>query len=364
MKTRFRLLFIALFTLVLFNVRVAGQDMNYSQYFSTPLYYNPAFTGVNTGVRARFLFRNQWPALPSPFKSYYFSADLGDRNLPGSGGIGLLINQDTPGPGTIRNFGAALTVGVRIPISELMVSQVGIKAGLMQRTINWGDLVFTDQLSGKYGNIFQTSFVPPDENRRTVADFGVGGLLQFMNPQGNVTGNIGLSVDHIFQPDVSFLSNGTSEYPRKYVGLFDLIIDLNPSPVRSSFAGGGSDPVKIHLGSLYQSQGGLNSLQLGANILKFNIYLGAWYKTTLSGVINSSIALTAGYRYNFYNDMNLKFMYSYDLQVSKSLQGTGGAHEISLVLEFESLSLFGGGGGGYFPGGRRGNGVMECPAFY
>jgi type IX secretion system PorP/SprF family membrane protein len=82
--------------------QLRSQDMSYSQYFSTPIYYNPGFTGINSGLRARFLFRDQWPSLPSPFKSYYFSADLGDRNLPGSGGIGLLINQDTPGPGSVN----------------------------------------------------------------------------------------------------------------------------------------------------------------------------------------------------------------------------------------------------------------------
>ena len=68
-----------------------GQDMNYTQYFSTPLYVNPAFTGINTGVRARFLFRDQWPSAPIAYKSYYFSADLGDRALPGAGGLGLVV---------------------------------------------------------------------------------------------------------------------------------------------------------------------------------------------------------------------------------------------------------------------------------
>lgn len=368
MKNRHIIPVFTFLILLMTQIQLRSQDMSYSQYFSTPIYYNPGFTGINSGLRARFLFRDQWPSLPSPFKSYYFSADLGDRNLPGSGGIGLLINQDTPGPGTIKNFGAALTVAVRVPISEFMVSQVGIKAGIMQRTVNWGDLVFADQLSGKYGNIFQTSFIPPDENQRTVPDFGIGGVLQFINPTGNISGNIGLSADHIFQPDVSFLSTGASQYPRKYVGQLDLIISAGPggstSAMRSS-----DEPLKFMIGALYQNQASLNALQVGINLLKYNIYLGGWYRTTMSGVINSSIALVAGYRYNFYDNMNLKFMYSYDLQVSSSLQGTGGAHEISLILEVENWSLFGGntGGGSFIPGGagRRGyGGALECPTFY
>ncbi|MEI6681502.1 MAG: PorP/SprF family type IX secretion system membrane protein [Bacteroidota bacterium] len=367
MKNRYRFPILVLLSLLGIMPGTFSQDMNYSQYFSTPIYYNPAYTGINTGLRARLLFRDQWPSLPNPFKSYFFSADLGDRNLPGSGGLGIMVNQDTPGAGLIKNFEAALTVGVRVPITSFMVSQIGIKAGIMQRTVNWGDLVFADQLSGKYGNVFQTSFVPPDANKRVVPDFGVGGVLQFISPQGNISGNIGLSVDHLFKPDVSFLSNGSSQYPRKWVGQFDLILSSEGGSSSSSMSrSGGDDPLKFNIGGIYQNQANLNSLQVGLNLLKYNIYVGCWYKSTMTGVVNSAVALVAGYRYNFYEDMNIKFMYSYDLQVSGALQGTGGAHEISLILEFDKLQIFGGGGGGGFMpgGGRRGGGPMECPTFY
>jgi type IX secretion system PorP/SprF family membrane protein len=344
-------------------------DMNYTQYFSTPTYYNPAFTGINTGVRARFLFRDQWPTLPMDYKSYFFSADIGDRNLPGSGGIGIQINQDTPGAGLINNFGAALNIGVRIPITSYMVSQLGVKAGIMQRRVNWDALVFADELSPYDGNIYETSFIPPDASKRVVPDFAVGGILQFINPTGNINGNIGFAVDHLFAPDVSFMSTGSSPYPRKWIGHVDLVFTTGPGGSSSTaMMSSSADPLKLNVGGLYQSQGGLNSLQVGLNMLKFNVYLGAWYKTTMTGVVNNAVALLAGYRYPFYENMNLKFIYSYDLQISGALNGTGGAHEISIVLEFDGLSLFGGGGGGggFVPGsgGRIGGGPMECPTFY
>jgi type IX secretion system PorP/SprF family membrane protein len=365
MKNRFIFLFLMVLSLLGIVQGAYSQDMNYSQYFSTPTYYNPAYTGINSGLRARFIFRDQWPSLPIAFKSYFFSADLGDRSLPGSGGIGIMINQDTPGVGLINNFGAALTVGVRIPITSFMVSQLGIKAGIMQRRVNWDDLVFASQLDPKYGNVYISSFIPPDANKRIVPDFGVGGVLQFINPEGTISGNIGFAVDHLFKPDVSFLSTGGSPYPRKWVGQFDLIFSTGPGG--SSMVSRNSDePLKINLGGIYQNQANLNSLQVGVNLLKYNIYVGGWFKSTMTGVVNSSVALVAGYKYSFYEDMNIKFMYSYDLQISGALQGTGGAHEISLILEFDKLSIFGSSGGGYVPGGsgRRGGGPMECPTFY
>lgn len=347
-----------------------AQDVNYSQYFSSPLYYNPAYTGINTGLRARFLFRDQWPALPIDFKSYYFSADIGDRNLPGAGGIGIMINSDSPGAGLINTLQAALTIGVRVPITSFMVAQIGVKAAILQRKVNWDDLVFADQLDPKYGAIYQTSFIPPDANSRVVPDFAAGGILQFSNEPGNISGTIGFAVDHLFKPDVSLLSDGSAPYPRKLAVHGDAIFMAGYGS-SSSMYGGSGDPLMINPGFMFLSQAGLNSLEIGLNLLKFNVYLGGWYKTTMTGNTNNSIALLAGYRYNFMEDMSIKFIYSYDLQIAGVMQGTGGAHEISLVLEFGGISLFGGnnGGGssgrGFVPTGRsRGYGPLECPSFY
>jgi type IX secretion system PorP/SprF family membrane protein len=346
-----------------------AQDINYTQYFSTPLYYNPAFTGLNTGLRARFTFRDQWPTLPVDIKSYYFSADIGDRNLPGAGGLGIMIQSDNPGYGLINNLQAALTLGVRVPVTSYMVIQVGVKAAVVQRLVNWDELVFSDQLDPKYGNIYQTGFIPPDADKRVFPDFAAGGILQFISPEGNINGNVGFAVDHLFRPDQAFLTNASAPLPRKYVAHGDVVIASGYSS--SSFYRSADEPLKVNIGFIYQNQAKFNSLELGLNLLKFNIYLGGWYKTTMSGNTGTSIALLAGYRYMFAPDMSIKFIYSYDLQVSKSLAGTGGAHEISLVLEFDQLSLFGGGGGrgggGFIPGGgggRRGYSSMECPTFY
>jgi type IX secretion system PorP/SprF family membrane protein len=359
---------IFLFGFLFFFCSVRGQDPNYSQFFSTPLYYNPAYTGINTGVRARFSFRDQWPNLPVDFRSYYFSADLGDRNLPGSGGLGLIVNSNNEGIGFIKDLSVGLSVGVRIPITASVVSQVGIKAAVVQKSLNWDDFVFSDQLSEKYGNIYQSGFVPPNANTKVFPDFGAGGLLQFSNPEGNVTGVAGFAVDHIFQPDESFLSTASAPLPRKYVAHLDIVISGNGGSSSAMYANGGSnDPLKINPGIIYQNQNSMSSLEVGFNMLKYNIYLGGWYKASFGGLSGGdAVALVVGYRYTFAEDMSIKFMYSYDLITSGNMQGLGGAHEISLILEFDKLTIFGGGGGGVNTPGRsmRNNSALECPSFY
>jgi type IX secretion system PorP/SprF family membrane protein len=352
---------------------VRSQDVNFTQYFSTPMYYNPAFTGINTGVRARFLFRNQWPSLPVSYKSYFFSADIGDRGLPGAGGIGLYVNSNNDGVAFIHDLMVALNISVRIPITSYLVSQVGIKAGIGQRRVNWDDLVWSDQLSELYGNIYQSSFVPPDANKRVYPDFGIGGLFLFANQEGNMSGTAGVSLDHVFQPDIAFLSTGDMPLPRKWVAHTELVFTSGGGSANMS-SGGANDPLKINPGILYENQAHMSFLQAGLNIMKFNVYLGGWFKTTLGNVNGntSALALLAGYRYNFNEDMSIRFIYSYDMQISGNLSGTGGAHEISLAIEFGNVGLTGSGRGGGgrgtvfgAPGGRgRGSSPLECPSFY
>jgi type IX secretion system PorP/SprF family membrane protein len=367
MKKNLRQIMVTLLGCLLLAPFARGQDPNYTQYFSEPLYFNPATTGINTGLRARFAFRDQWPNLPVDYRSYYFSADLGDRNLPGSGGFGLIINSDNEGISFIKNLYAGVALSVRIPLSSLMAMQVGIKASIVQKKVNWDDFVFSDQLSEKYGNIYLSQFTPPDQNSKVFPDFGAGGVLQFANDGGNVAGTAGFAVDHLFTPDESFLTTATSPLPRKFVGNLDLVVSAGGRGSAGMYYGT-HEPLKLNPGIVYQNQGKKNIFEAGMNLLKYNVYLGAWYKGSFDQNTGSSLALLAGYRYSFAEDMSIKFMYSYDIQMSGNLQGLGGAHEVSLVLEFSRLSIFGGGGGGgsFSSPGRnpRNSSEMESPGFY
>ncbi|MCX6282209.1 MAG: PorP/SprF family type IX secretion system membrane protein [Bacteroidetes bacterium] len=346
--------------------RVKGQDPLFTQFFSAPLYYNPAYTGIATGLRARFDYRNQWPNLTTPYRAYYFSADLGDRNLPGAGGIGLMVNSDNEGVGFIHNLELALDISVRIPITEFLVAQVGVKGSLKQKTINWNDFVVTDQLNEKYGNIYQTALSHPDANKRTYPDFAAGGILRTTNESGSFSGTLGFAVDHMFQPDESFLQTSSSPLPRKWIAHMDVVFQVGEAGSTSGLSSNGfGDPLKLNPGILFVSQSRFNTIEVGMNLMKFNVYLGGWYKTTLTGAVSNSFALLAGYNYRFAENMSARFIYSYDIPISGAMMGTGGAHELSIVIEFSSLKIFGGSSGGFRGNGsRKGYDYMECPEFY
>jgi len=341
MKYKANPLLIPLLGLVILISESRGQDPNYSQWLNAPLYYNPAYTGLNNGVRARFSYRDQWPNLPVDFHTLYFSADLGDRRLPGSGGIGVIINRDNEGIGFVRNLSAGLTISVRIPLTSNMVCQVGMKAAVVQKWVNWSDFVFSDQLSDKYGSIYMTDVAPPDNFQRIFPDFGVGCLIKFVTASGVFSGTAGFSADHLFQPDESIYQLSKSPLLRKYVAHLDFVLSIGKGPyaTQNPISGFG-DPLQINPGIIYQNQNGMNSFQAGVNCLKFNIYAGGYIKFSSTHETSTALVLLAGYRYNVTENLSLKFMYTYDLQMSGSLQSTGGAHEIGLILEFQNPRTF------------------------
>ena len=54
-----------------------GQDIHFSQFFSSPATLNPASTGVNvTDFRVVYNFKNQWKSIANPYKTHAFSYDM------------------------------------------------------------------------------------------------------------------------------------------------------------------------------------------------------------------------------------------------------------------------------------------------
>ena len=315
--------------------KIEAQDQGFSQFFNNPVYYNPANVGLSKGLMARFSYRNQWPGLNNDLTSYNFSLEVSERNIPGMGGVGLIFSSSDYGMQLFSTSMIGVITSVRVPVSQNMVSQFGAMVSYTQKKINWDDLVFSDQLDPRYGNVNPSSFVHPDAQNISFTDVNLGGVLQGQFKNSITT--FGFAAHHLFQPNESFIDN-LAPLPRRFVVHGDIIFDNKNSTRIVSSA---KLNMKINPGFIIENQAGLNKYAIGLNMLFENLYTGFWFRNEEFSFLNyTSITLLAGLYIPLSNKNLMKIMYSYDLVISKFYAGSGGAHEVHITLSFDDINLF------------------------
>jgi type IX secretion system PorP/SprF family membrane protein len=357
------------FRIVLFLVfsvafcQLKAQDPIFSQFYNNPIYYNPGYIGLNSGLRARLNYRNQWTGLPEDFKTYNFSLDVAERALPGSGGLGLLATSDRAGTGTIKSTNVGIGTSARVPLSKNMIAQMGFMFSYAQKTINWEELVFTDQLNARYGNIYQSAFESPASSRVSYPDLSVGGVYRFVARglhSSDIQGTIGGAVHHVFTPNESFIGL-TSPLPRKLVITGDLVIDGNGGSTSYLSRQKSSSGFKFNPGFQYEKQADFSTYAVGMNILKSGIYFGAWLRNQDFNVFEAKdVIFQIGVNAPLSNETRVKIMYTYDYLITDLRTAGRASHEISLVFEFDEFSFFGGSKPTTF---SRRKTAMECTPF-
>ncbi len=306
-----------------------SQESYYSQFYNTPIFYNPAYTGYFPGFKARLNYRNQWPQYKDDLKTYNFSMDLAERNMPGAGGLGLIFNSNAQGEGYIKRTMIGLSGSARVKHSRRLISQFGFTASFVQKTIDTEDFIFSDQLDDHHGLYYQnSSFGGFATEKVFYPDLSLGGLLNYKKRYMSAT--FGFAVHHILKPNESF-SNLDMRVPRRYIAHADVVI-LQLSNAKTGF--------RFNPGILFENQAGINTFNLGMNVSKSVLYAGAWYRNKQSKIYDyQALILLAGIKIPMVNEYSrLKIMYSYDLSLT-SMKGSGGAHEISLKFEFDLIHI-------------------------
>ncbi|MBE0651451.1 MAG: PorP/SprF family type IX secretion system membrane protein [Bacteroidales bacterium] len=310
-----------------------AQDVDFSQFFNNPTYFNPAYVGLTKGLKVRMNYRRQWTGLSGDYHAYDFSADIADRNIPGAGGIGIIATSDLQGLGLLKTSMVGIIPAVRIPINSFSVFQVGALISIISRQINWNNLVFSDQLDPRLGNIGPSSFPVPGSSPITFPDFTIGGIYQMQ--LNNLVGTFGFAVHHITQPNQSFLQD-VAPLPREYVAHADVVIDLAR---HGGFYSRARD-IKINPGIFYKQQSTMSLLTFGANAYISNIYFGIWYKDQIFSQKGfGNFVWLAGVNVPFSQYNRMKVMYSFDMNVLHNTNFTGPSHEISLIFELDNAQL-------------------------
>lgn len=364
-------LLIALFLSISFGAE--AQDPLFSQFYNNPVYYNPGAVGLSPGLRASFTVRDQWPQLPGELRNYNFSMDMAERNIPGSGGLGLVVMKENAGTGYMKTNSVGLSTAVRVPLQANMVTQVGIMTSFVQKTLNWDNLVFTDQLHPVYGNIYETNFQMPENGSVFYPDFAVGGVFRFTessNTFSAIQGTFGLAVHHLFRPNESFIGL-TSPLPRKMAITGDLVLEIDGDGDKLYFqrAESSKNTFKFNPGFIYESQGDFKTYAMGVNILKSSIYTGVWFRNRTTEFVKSNdLIFMLGLNAPLSGNTRMKINYTYDFVLTEIRTATGCSHEISVIIELDDFNMFSrgrrsSGGFGFSTRSHRSMEELECCPF-
>lgn len=307
-----------------FAADLTAQDVQYSQFYSAPLYLNPAFTGSTKFTRVGANYRSQWPALEANFitMSAYVDHYIDDKNS----GIGFLIQTDKEGLAGLRSTAFSGFYAYQLPISKDFTVRVGGSAGYTIRDINFSSLTFGDQFDAN-GNITGPTAEPLNTGaQKNYFDMALGALLYSQNAW------IGVSNSHTTQPNQSLVGQ-ESRLPMKWSvhGGYKFFLK---SGVIDHGEYAEEQERSITPTVQYKRQGQFDQMDVGLYFTIEPIVIGTWYRgfpfKSVGGFMNNeSIVFLLGYsKRNKDNILNIG--YSYDVTISKLGASSGGAHEFSI----------------------------------
>jgi len=308
---------------MMITVVLSAQDPHFSQFSSSPLTLNPAFTGKFFGAyRVSGNYRNQWPTLNNAFTTTTASVDfqvLKNKIISSdTWGVGVMGYSDNSANGAIKFNYASFSTAYHKGLDEDGMHQIGagFQVTYANTIVNTSLLTFEDQLTtAGFTGITSEVFSSNTLNSNYI-DVNAGLLYNgSTNDQNNFY--FGLSMYHINRPKQQFVG---AEY------------FLTP---RTNFHAGGyfaiGQTTTMHLSALQMFQGGFSetmvggAIQLNTNpneIKSTSLYIGTWMR------FNDAIIPYLGLEFG---DYRLGASYDYNTSLIRTATQNRGGIEISLI---------------------------------
>lgn len=296
-----------------------GQDVSFSQFYTNPLYLNPAFSGSADVPRVALQYRNQWHGFQNAYTTYSAAYDMPVKKL--MGGIGLNFLNDAQGNNLINSMQVNFSYSVNIQISENYIFRGGVQAGFNQNSLKTSELIFSDNLDPNYGNHGTSAELAnlADPNFSFV-DFSTGILIYSKKLF------YGVAAHHLTEPQQSYYSGQeeVAKLPRKYSAHFGARLPVY-------LYGHNRKKFDISPQLIVQSQGNFQQLNYGIFATKRGLTVGTWFRQNF-GIRYDAVIVLVGFMKN-----NWQFMYSYDFTVSGLSGDSGGTSEISLSFFLKQI---------------------------
>lgn len=320
-----------------------AQDPSFSMFYFNKLYLNPAYAGINRDLTVQATTRFQWTGVPSPNETKAFSADIA---CPANKlGFGLMAYDDYVGEGLFRHTTASFSLAAHIPSrfpgnfgmralrGRKYILSAGLQYSIGKKSLNYDQLVFSDQLDPVLGNIFPSAATAnnPGDVSKLIHDLSAGVIFRSeMNKHGSYL-SLGMAVYHINRPLESILGLDT-RIPIRYT-----VHAYSNFRVSGRYRNG--IPTYLTVGANFDRQQYHQSLLAGGSFtFGKNTLVGVWYRSRQ--FFPSPGQVDALVFNGFVSTRSLTFGYSYDLTVSGyGVSRTYGSHEFSIAFRFDQVYL-------------------------
>ena len=324
-KYIYKVILVTAVLLINSSIKLYAQDPIFTQFYSNPVYLNPAFAGSNKCPRIVSNFRNQWPGFSGDFITTSLTYDQYVDKI--KGGLGIILMSDQVAK-TLKSNEASFVYSYHQHLSRKFTLNFGIQGTYISKSIDRSNLTFGDMIHPRRGFVLSTqdviNYAPVD-----IFDFSAG-ILGYTDKF-----YVGFATHHLTEPSFSYIStNNTSFLNRRYTAHAGTEISLNSKSLFSE------EEKSLSPSVLFIKQGDFQQLNFGLYYRKGNYVLGAWYRE------GDSFIVTAGM-----NTKLLRIGYSYDLTTSQLGVYSGGSHEISIALKL------------YCAPKKKSLRAMSCPSF-
>ncbi len=296
---------------------VKAQDPHFSQFYANPLYMSPSLAGSTDGARFVFNYRNQWPGIDNAYETYSASFDNFFHSF--NSGIGFLLYQDKAGSAGLTTTNIGFQYSYNLIINDYWQLIPGLQFTYGNKSIDFSKLEFGDEMIGNGGS---GSWQRLNNENTNYIDFASSVFLYSSKYW------FGLTVDHLTQPNYSFLNEDMS-MPLKFVFFGGMNIWTEKSRMRG---------ISRSFSFSYRMQRQDKNSQVDLGVYWHNnpIELGVWYRgvpfiTTKNetNINQDAIVSLLSYTYG-----PMRFGYSYDISISGLGWNSQGAHELSVIYEF------------------------------
>ena len=191
-----------------------AQDVHYSQYSFAPSLLSPALSHqFNSEFQGGAIYKNQWASVPVKYASFlgYFDKKVLKPFAGNAIAYGVHFQYDKAGDAGMSLMKVQFNGAISRPINPILSLSLGVGVGYGSRQFSPEKLSFGSQFTDQYrpnlasGEVF-------NETNVGFLDLAAG-LNAHINVKNKHKGNIGFSLSHFNQPNVSFLGADASLFP-------------------------------------------------------------------------------------------------------------------------------------------------------